>query len=207
MRESGIQERARESRRNLCVHSNRLVFADAWRHHGLRPCGSGRGRSKSRFQDSISAAARGRPGRCPQNIPTCICSGATWGKKISENIAEIRSLAHAHGRECEIGFGMRLQIICREDEEAPWEAADSLVRHASMAISCCHIFGPASPRCDRAPVSRRSAIPSAEMLQQFIDAGCHSFCLSGYLHDEETDQFRRLVRPILAKNNWGRLAA
>lgn len=104
-----------------------------------------------------------------------ICPGATWGKKISENIAEIRSLAHAHGRECEIGFGMRLQIICREDEQAAWEAADRLMRHASMAISCCHIFGPASPRCDRAPVSRRSAIPSAEMLQQFIDAGCHSF--------------------------------
>ena len=47
----------------------------------------------------------------------------------------------------------------------------------------------------------------AETLQQFIDAGCHSFCLSGYLHDEEAERFGRLIRPILAENNRGRLAA
>jgi hypothetical protein len=45
------------------------------------------------------------------------------------------------------------------------------------------------------------------MLQEFIDAGCHSFCLSGYLHDEEAERFGRLVRPILAADNRGRLAA
>src|ERR1700760_1067735 len=42
-----------------------------------------------------------------------------WGDlpdKIAENIAEIRKLARAHDREHEIGFGMRLQIICRGDE-------------------------------------------------------------------------------------------
>ena len=47
----------------------------------------------------------------------------------------------------------------------------------------------------------------AATLQQFIDAGCHSFCLSGYLHDEEAEHFGRLVRPILAEVNRGRLAA
>ena len=47
----------------------------------------------------------------------------------------------------------------------------------------------------------------ADTLQQFIDAGCHSFCLSGYLHDEEAERFGRLIRPILAENNRGRLAA
>ena len=47
----------------------------------------------------------------------------------------------------------------------------------------------------------------ASTLQQFIDAGCHSFCLSGYLHDEEAERFGRLIRPILAENNRGRLAA
>src|ERR1700748_2226618 len=52
-----------------------------------------------------------------------------WGDlpdKIAENIAEIRRLAAAHGREHEIGFGMRLQIICREHESDAWEAADQL---------------------------------------------------------------------------------
>jgi alkanesulfonate monooxygenase len=47
----------------------------------------------------------------------------------------------------------------------------------------------------------------AAPFQQFIDAGCHSFCLSGYLHDEEAERFGRLVRPILAETNRGRLAA
>ena len=30
-----------------------------------------------------------------------------------------------------IGFGMRLQVICRENEADAWEAADRLVRHAT----------------------------------------------------------------------------
>ena len=47
----------------------------------------------------------------------------------------------------------------------------------------------------------------AAMLQQFIDAGCHSFCLSGYLHDEEAERFGRLIRPILAENNRSRWAS
>ena len=47
----------------------------------------------------------------------------------------------------------------------------------------------------------------ADTLQQFIDAGCHSFCLSGYLHDEAAERFVRLIRPILAQNNRGRWAA
>jgi alkanesulfonate monooxygenase len=47
----------------------------------------------------------------------------------------------------------------------------------------------------------------ADTLQQFIDAGCHSVCLSGYLHDEEAERFGRLIRPILAETNRGRLAA
>ena len=42
-----------------------------------------------------------------------------WGdlpEKIASNIAEIRQMARAHGRENDIGFGMRLQVICRENE-------------------------------------------------------------------------------------------
>ena len=32
----------------------------------------------------------------------------------------------------------------------------------------------------------------AETLQNFIDLGCHSFCLSGYLHDEEARALRQM---------------
>ena len=47
----------------------------------------------------------------------------------------------------------------------------------------------------------------ANTLQEFIDIGCHSFCLSGYLHDEECERCHRLVRPILADRNRGRMPA
>src|SRR3981189_2197014 len=42
-----------------------------------------------------------------------------WGDlpaKMPSHIAEIRRMAGAHGREDDIGFGMRLQVICRENE-------------------------------------------------------------------------------------------
>jgi hypothetical protein len=67
---------------------------------------------------------------------------------------------------------------------------------------------------DRLNLARRrspgnQAIDSGICLESLlgIDAGCHSFCLSGCLHDEEAERFGRLVRPILAASNRGRLAA
>src|SRR6201997_1905318 len=161
-----------------------------------------------------------------------------WGdlpEKITENIAEIRKLARAHGREKEIGFGMRLQIICREDEGEAWEAADRLVRHATERLKqeratlynnsvanlrvqqlarehgdllLPHLWtGITKVRPGAGIAVVGNPAQCAGTLQQFIDAGCHSFCLSGYLHDEEAERFGRLVRPILAENNRGRLAA
>ena len=47
----------------------------------------------------------------------------------------------------------------------------------------------------------------AATLQEFIDLGCTSFCLSGYLHDEEATRFARWVRPLLAERNSGRMLA
>ena len=39
--------------------------------------------------------------------------------------------------------------------------------------------------------------PVAAQLQEFIDAGCSGFCLSGYLHHVEAERFGRLVMPLL----------
>jgi alkanesulfonate monooxygenase len=47
----------------------------------------------------------------------------------------------------------------------------------------------------------------ADTLQRFIDAGCHSFCLSGYTHDAEAERFGRLVLPLLAEQNPGLVKA
>jgi alkanesulfonate monooxygenase len=161
-----------------------------------------------------------------------------WGDlpaRIADNISAIRALARAHGREDAIGFGMRLQIICREDEREAWDAADRLVRHATerqkQEIKTLYNKSEANRRVQELAREHGdlllphlwsgitkvrpgagiavvgNPVQCADMLQQFIDAGCHSFCLSGYLHDEEAERFGRLVRPILAAGNRGRMAA
>jgi alkanesulfonate monooxygenase len=161
-----------------------------------------------------------------------------WGdlpERIAQNIAEIRRMAKPHDRENDIGFGMRLQVICREDESDAWQAADQLVRHATerqkQEIKTLYSNSVANQRVQQLAREHGDLLlphlwsgitkvrpgagiavvgnpaQCADMLQQFIDAGCHSFCLSGYLHDEEAERFGRLVRPILAERNRGRLAA
>lgn len=57
-----------------------------------------------------------------------------WGdypEKIGEEIKAMRQRAAKYGRENEIRFAMRLQIICRETEAEAWEAADRLIEGAN----------------------------------------------------------------------------
>lgn len=163
-----------------------------------------------------------------------------WGDtfaKITENIEMLRGMAAKHGRENDLGFGMRLQIICRETEAEAWEAADGLVRnitpeHANY-IKNYYAQSAANQRVQqlaaesddgnliqpnlwagltRARPGAGIAVVGnpeqcADVLQGYIDIGCHSFCLSGYLHDAEAERFKRLVRPILAERNPGRMEA
>jgi alkanesulfonate monooxygenase len=155
-----------------------------------------------------------------------------WGDypaRIKAQMAAIRELADAHGRAGEIGFGMRLQIICREREDDAWAAARKLVDGASdrhMEIVRTHFASSvanqrmlelARAESDRLGPNLWSGITKvrpgagvavvgdpeqcAATLQQFIDIGCHSFCLSGWLHDEEALRFGRLVLPIIRRNN------
>lgn len=58
-----------------------------------------------------------------------------WGdypEKIAEEIKDMRQRAAKFGREEQIRFGMRLQIICRETEDEAWAAADALIATASQ---------------------------------------------------------------------------
>lgn len=161
-----------------------------------------------------------------------------WGDyptRLAENMKIIRRLAAAHGREAQIGFGMRLQIICREQEGDAWAAAEKLVSGASpkhlemmqthfatsianqrmMELSRAEsdMLGPnlwsgitkVRPGAGVAVVGNPEQC--AATLQQFIDIGCHSFCLSGWLHDEEAERFGRLVLPLIRRNNPGRAFA
>jgi len=159
-----------------------------------------------------------------------------WGdtiERISANMAQLREMAAKHGRENDLGFGMRLQIICRENEKDAWEAADGLVRnvtaeresyirtHYAQSVANQRIQELAREKGDLIAPNLWSGLTKARpgagvcivgnpeqcanVLQEHIDIGCHSFCLSGYLHDEEAERFHRLVRPILEDRNPGRL--
>ncbi|MGE3914522.1 MAG: LLM class flavin-dependent oxidoreductase [Hyphomicrobiaceae bacterium] len=160
-----------------------------------------------------------------------------WGdttQAIATDMNDIRGMAARHGREQAIGFGMRLQIICRETEKEAWDAADQLVCNVGADreayIKTYYAASEANRRVQAlrakgdviAPnlwVGLAKARPGAgvvvvgnpeqcaSVLQGYIDIGCHSFCLSGYLHDAEAERFARWVRPILAERNKGRLMA
>ncbi|MBV8394305.1 MAG: LLM class flavin-dependent oxidoreductase [Alphaproteobacteria bacterium] len=160
-----------------------------------------------------------------------------WGDtydRIRANMAEIKGMAAKHGRENEIGFGMRLQIVCRATAAEAWDFAHELVGHASEAQKAFVKERFATSEANRrvrelaasGEVIERNLFTGitqvrpgagiavvgtpeqcADTLQDFIDLGCHSFCLSGYLHDEEAERFGKWVLPILRERNRERMAA
>ena len=57
-----------------------------------------------------------------------------WGDTIEQiitNMKALRACAARHDRESDLGFGMRLQIVCRENERDAWEAANGLMRNVT----------------------------------------------------------------------------
>ncbi len=159
-----------------------------------------------------------------------------WGdtpERIAENMKTIRALADRHGRADTIGFGMRLQILCRETEAEAWDAARELLRGVTEAhtnfIRTHYASSVANQRVQQLAREHGDLIgphlwtgvtrvrpgagivivgnpaQCAATLQDFIDLGCESFCLSGYLHDEEATRFARWVRPLLAERNKDRM--
>jgi alkanesulfonate monooxygenase len=159
-----------------------------------------------------------------------------WGdtvERISDNMIDIRKRAAKYGRENKIGFGMRLQIICRETEAEAWDVAEGLVRNvtdafkeevrvmygnsvANQRVRQLHAeygkkmgkhmwTGLTQARPGAGIVIVGTPEQCAETLQDYIDLGCHSFCLSGYYHDDEAVRFGKWVRPILEERNKGRM--
>jgi len=153
-----------------------------------------------------------------------------WGdtpERIAQNMTTIRGMAARHNRT--VGFGMRLQILCRETETEAWDAARELVRDVTEAqtrfIRTHYANSVANQRVQQLAQQHGDLIgphlwtgvtrvrpgagivvvgnpaQCADTLQQFIDLGCASFCLSGYLHDEEATRFARWVRPLIAERN------
>ncbi|WP_213959797.1 MULTISPECIES: LLM class flavin-dependent oxidoreductase [unclassified Variovorax] len=155
-----------------------------------------------------------------------------WGdypEKIREEINRMRQRATKYGRESEIKFAMRLQIICRETEAEAWEAADRLIEGANETASAKAMVKALEGSTSSAANARQKELSKtvgrkmtphlwtgitevrpgagvavvgnpqqvAAQLQEFVDAGCSGFCLSGYPHHEEAERFGRLVMPLL----------
>jgi alkanesulfonate monooxygenase len=161
-----------------------------------------------------------------------------WGdtpERIAANITDIRARAADHDRAGKIGFGMRLQIICREKEDEAWSAAEALVATATdqdrERVIQRTVTSEANRRIQELAREKGPHIAPnlwsgltrvrqgagiaivgdpgqcAGVIQRFIEAGCHSFCLSGYTHDAEAVRFGRLVRPLIAARNPNRMPA
>ncbi len=153
-----------------------------------------------------------------------------WGdypEKIQSEIASLRKRAAKYGRENEIQFSMRLQVICRENERDAWDFADQLIANADdewrktvanmaeasvaqkrvrdIAKSTGRLMTPhmwtgiteVRPGAGIAVVGNPEQV--ANQLTEFLKAGCSGFCLSGYPHHEEAERFGKLVMPLLKR--------
>lgn len=160
-----------------------------------------------------------------------------WGdtpERIADNIAKLREKAAVHGRPDALGFGMRLQIMCRPSEDEAWAAARRLIEHGTdanrqdiientfnsaanqrvqeLAREHGEMIGPnlwtgiTKVRAGAGIAVVGNPEQCARQLQAFIDVGCHSFCLSGFPHAEAATGFARYVRPLLAEANKGRMS-
>ena len=155
-----------------------------------------------------------------------------WGDypdRIADQIKEMKDRAAKYGRQDQIEFAMRLQVICRETEDEAWEAAETLIAGsensamATMAKAVAQADSVANRRAaELSKTIGRKMTPHlwtgitevrpgagvavvgnpqqvADQLMQFVDAGCSGFCLSGYPHHEEAERFGRLVMPLLQR--------
>lgn len=149
-----------------------------------------------------------------------------WGDTpaaIAGHVRDMTDRAAQHGRT--LRFGMRLQVIVRETEEQAWAAAEDLISHASAehkeSVRDRWSESQANDRMKElaraegyrvddhlwsgiATVRHGAGIAIvgdpeqvAGTIGEFVEAGCSSFCLSGYPHAAEAERFGRLVMPLL----------
>lgn len=151
-----------------------------------------------------------------------------WGdtrEKTEERVRDIKRRAAEYGREAELKFGMRFQLIVRETEGEAWEAAEALIANAGEDARARRLLAFEESQADnrmkelaqaedfRIGPSLWSGIGSvrpgagvaivgspqqvAATMHDFIDVGCTEFCLSGYPHDVEAERFGELVMPLI----------
>jgi len=151
-----------------------------------------------------------------------------WGDRpeiIAQRIEQLDQLAATQDRDGPLRYGMRLQVVLGDTEDAAWASAHRLIdgatelqkraiatmwdqsvsnaRMVELAKEPDHLLGPhlwsgistVRPGAGVAVVGDAEQV--AATLHQFVAAGCSEFCLSGYPHEETAAQFSGQVMPIL----------
>lgn len=149
-----------------------------------------------------------------------------WGDtpaNIAKLVEEMDARAAEKGRS--LAYGMRLQVIVRETEDEAWGAARALIENATTAQKSeigskwdqstanarmkelaqneghmvdDHLWsGIATVREGASVAVVGDPRQVADKIREFVEAGCTSFCLSGYPHADEAERFGRLVMPLL----------
>ncbi|NUL49287.1 LLM class flavin-dependent oxidoreductase [Cellulosimicrobium funkei] len=153
-----------------------------------------------------------------------------WGDtpaNIARHVEDMTARAAEKGRT--LDFGMRLQVVVRDTEAAAWAAAEELISSADdehqQSVKGRWSESHANDRMKElaraegqmvdehlwsgiATVRHGAGIAIvgdpeqvAAKIGEFVDAGCSSFCLSGYPHAEEAERFGRLVMPLLRERH------
>ena len=161
-----------------------------------------------------------------------------WGDRpsgIAAKIQDLKARARRHGREAQLGFGMRLQIVCAETEDEAWADAERLIAGAtrfelanmrtrpnaanaaegirrtseanrqvwklleesgeSMKLGPHLWTGISTVRAGAGIAVVGNPEQVAATLEEFVQAGCTSFCLSGYPHAKAARIFAEKVMP------------
>jgi alkanesulfonate monooxygenase len=153
-----------------------------------------------------------------------------WGntpEQIVSDVATVRAAAAKYGREHEIGFGMRLQVLVRETEAEARRDAEALIAGTTEKMRAArqgamggeshadgrmrqfaestedsnywisrHLYaGLTTVRHGAGVMMVGNPEQVAGLIGEYVDAGCSEFCLSGYPHDFEAENFGRLVMP------------
>jgi alkanesulfonate monooxygenase len=146
---------------------------------------------------------------------------------VAERVESIRTLAKEAGRD--LGIGLRVHVMVREDESAAWQAAERLISRIDPEVRAA--FVASHTKVESAGQQRQIALTSGDLiveqnlwagiglarsgvglaivgnpeqvaakLKRYEALGIDTFILSGYPHLDEARRFGELVMPLLGRS-------
>ncbi len=146
---------------------------------------------------------------------------------IAKDVQDMRERAAQFGREDQIKFGVRMHLLCRDSKKEARRAAQTLIEGSdisnvqawadmktrtesagqtrvnelakgeSLWITDTLWMGVNTVRAGAGASLVGTPDMIAKALREYVDAGVHTFILSGWPHVEEVEIFGREVMPLL----------